>query len=337
MREYRLTDGEDERRLELRDAAEPRAGAGELVVRMRAQSLNYRDLIVLGGGYPRNDRPGVVPLSDGAGEIAGVGAGVEGWAVGDRVAINFMRDWHGGEVDDRALDSSFGGGVDGVLADLVAVPAGAVARIPDWMGFAEAATLPCAGVTAWHGLRRAGVTAGDTVLLLGTGGVSVFGLQLAQAMGARTIVTSSSDDKLARARAMGAAVGINYRTRPDWDAAAREATGGRGVDAVIEVGGPGTLARSIAATRTGGSIALIGLLTDDPPPALTPVLLNALTVHGIYVGSTAMLRELIAAVDLHRIRPVVDRRFAFEDAAGAYDYFRRQEHVGKVVITDERD
>jgi NADPH:quinone reductase-like Zn-dependent oxidoreductase len=335
MREFRLQDEPGGRRLAMVEAPVPSPKGGEVVVRVRAASLNYRDLLVLRGGYPRNDRAQVVPLSDGAGEISAVGAGVTELREGDRVAINFMRDWADGPVSEAALASSFGGGVDGVLADYVAVPASAVVLLPDSIGFAAAATLPCAGVTAWHGLRRTGVKPGDTMLTLGTGGVSIFALQFGEAFGARTMVTSSSDDKLDRTRAFGAQTLINYAERPDWDVAVREATHGRGADAVIELGGPGTFERSLATTRVGGHVALIGLLTDAPPPSLTPALLGAITIHGIYVGPTAMLREVIEAVDANGIAPVIDRSFGFEQAQSAYDYFERQQHVGKVVILND--
>ena len=297
---------------------------------MRAASLNYRDLMVLGGGYPRNDTPDVIPLSDGAGEVAEVGEGASGWSVGDRVVIAFMRDWADGEPTEAGLASSHGGGVDGVLAEFVRVPVDALVRLPDALSYAEGATLPCAGVTAWHGLRRCGVTAGSTVLTLGTGGVSAFAVQLARAMGARVGITSSADEKLEAAAGWGAEVRINYRAREDWDAGAREAFGGA-VDAVIETGGPGTLERSLAACRPGGDVALIGVLTEASP-SVVPVLLNAITLHGIYVGPTAMLAEVTAAVATNGIRPVIDRTFGFDEAQAAYDHLRGQRHAGKVVI-----
>ncbi|MCQ8183848.1 zinc-dependent alcohol dehydrogenase family protein [Parvularcula maris] len=329
MKAYRLRGTGSDRTLVLEDRSAPLPKPGYVRVRVRAASFNYRDLLVLDGGYARNDLDDVVPLSDGAGEISALGDGVSGWNVGDRVVINFMAHWSGGPIDDRALNSSLGGGVDGVLAEEVCVPAHALVALPDGLGFAEAASLPCAAVTAWHGLRRCGVKAGDKVLLLGTGGVSVFALQFAKAMGAEVTITSSSEEKLAMMKELGADHVVNYRTHPEWDEVVRELTGG--VDAVVETGGSGTLARSMAACRPGGQIALIGVLTSDTPD-VTPILLNALTVHGIYVGSTEMLREVVEAVHVNRIEPVIDRRFAFSDAEAAYVYLRSGQHVGKVVI-----
>ena len=320
-----------------RDA--PRAAANEVVVKFHAASLNYRDLMFAKGVYNPRARLPAVPFSDGAGEVVSVGERVTRWKVGDRVCPIFTQGWiEGGPTAQKNRTALGAGDVDGVLREFGAFDESGLVAIPSHLSYEEAATLPCAAVTAWNALVEFGrVQAGDTVLTLGTGGVSVFAIQLARAMGARPVVTSSSDDKLARARELGADVLANYATRPDWDAAVLEALGGRGVDAVIETGGQGTLPRSIAATRVGGAIALIGVLTSEPVPSLGPVLLNALTIHGVYVGSTAMLRELIAAMDLHRIRPVIDRRFAFADAPAAYDHLRRQEHVGKVVITDESE
>ena len=311
----------------------PEPGPGEVRIRVRACSLNFRDLIVTRGGYPRNDRNPVVPLSDAAGEIAAVGPGVADWSVSDRVMPSFLQDHPAGGLTEAAARSGLGGAVDGVLAERVVMPAQALVRIPDHLSFEQAATLPCAAVTAWNALTSAGIAAGDTVLLLGTGGVSIFGLQLAKACGAETIITSSSDDKLARARELGADHGINYAAHPEWHERVREITGGRGVDNVLEVGGAGTLERSLQSVRVGGTISLIGLLTNpEQQPSVLPVLLNAQTVRGIYVGSTRQFAELARAIALHRLEPVIDRVFAMDDAVAAYDYFRQQKHVGKVVI-----
>lgn len=315
-------------RIELDD---PSPGHGEVLIRVRATALNYRDTIIVNGGYPRNDTRPVIPLSDGAGEVIAVGDGVDRWQPGDRVAANFLRDWIRGPVNEAVLDSSLGGGLDGMLAEQVVMPEQSLVAMPDSLSFEQAATLPCAGVTAWNALSGAGIQAGDTVLLLGTGGVSIFGLQLAKACGARVIITSSSDEKLAQAKAMGADETINYRQQPDWQDSVRELTGGRGADLVLEVGGPGTLERSLQAVRAGGHIAMIGLLTEGQPSVL-PLLLNAQTMRGIYVGSVELFESLMSAVTVNGIEPHIDRVFEFDQALEAYQYFSQQQHIGKVVI-----
>lgn len=313
---------------------EPQPAIGEVKIRMRAASLNFRDLGVAAGGYLRNDTCPVVPLSDGAGEVVDVAADVSDWAVGDRVSPIFVQDWIDGGPSDAKLRTSLGGGIDGVLAEFICVPQQSLVAIPDSMSFSEAATLPCAAVTAWHALFESGnLRAGQTVLLLGTGGVSMFALQLAKSAGATVIMTSSSDGKLRRARALGADETINYRQNQDWHKQVKRLTGGRGVDHVVEVGGPGTLERSLKSAAVGGQIHLIGVL-DSPSAKISPMLsvFNLLTVRGIYVGSRAMHRSLIDAVTANGIEPIIDRRFAFADALEAYRYFAGQEHVGKVVI-----
>ena len=332
MLTYRVVSDQGPTALEREDVPAPQPGPNEVVVDLKAASLNYRDLIVTRGGYLRNDRRPVVPLSDGAGVIAAVGSDVHHWAAGDRVAANFMADWISGPVTETALNSSLGGGRDGVLAEQFVVPADSLVPIPDHLDFAEAATLPCAAVTAWNALTSAGTTAGDTVLLLGTGGVSMFGIQLAKCLGAVPLVTSSSDEKLARAKQLGAAQGINYRKHPDWDQQVLHVTDGRGVDHVLETGGPGTLERSMAAVAVGGTISLIGVLADGDPPPMTLAMLKAVTVRGIYVGSNAMFASLCRAVATHQLRPVIDSRFPFEAAIDAYLAFEKQQHTGKIVI-----
>jgi NADPH:quinone reductase-like Zn-dependent oxidoreductase len=317
------------------EVAEPTAGAGEVLVELKAASLNFRDLVVSRGGYPRNDRLPCTPLSDGAGVVLATGAGVTRWRVGDRVVANFMRDWVAGEVTPAALDSSLGGGIDGVLAERFVLPAQSLVRIPDHLDFAEAATLPCAALTAWNALSAAGTRAGDTVLVLGTGGVSIFGIQFARALGAVPIVTSSSDAKLERARALGAAHGINYRSHPEWHEELLRITAGRGVDHVLETGGPGTLERSIASARIGGSVNLIGILADGTPPSLVLAMLKCLTIRGIYVGSVEMFEAMNRAIEAHALHPVIDSRYPFDDAVAAYQAFASQQHVGKVVIVRE--
>jgi NADPH:quinone reductase-like Zn-dependent oxidoreductase len=333
MRAYRIDSPEGIAALRVVDLPEPAPGPGEVVIVVRACSLNYRDGLLLRGGYPRNQTYPVIPLSDGAGEVIAVGAGVEGLRVGDRVAANFMRDWISGPVTEAALRSSLGGGIDGMLAERVCLPANCLVSIPDHLSYAEGATLPCAAVTAWNALTSAGTKPGDTVLLLGTGGVSIFALQFAKAAGAKVILTSSSDEKAARARALGADETINYRANPDWHERVLALTGGAGADLVLEVGGPGTFDRSLKSTRPGGTIALIGLL--DPgkePPNILPLLMNAQQVHGIYVGSVAMFRDMNRAIAVNQLRPVIDRSFPFDEAPRAYEYLASQQHLGKIVI-----
>ena len=333
MRAYRLDYPEGVQSLKLVNLPDPAPGPGEVVIAVRACSLNYRDSLLLKGGYPRNRTYPVIPLSDGAGEVVAIGAGVTRFQVGDRVAANFMRDWICGPINERALLSSLGGGIDGMLAERVCLPETSVVAIPTHLSWEEASTLPCAALTAWNALTSANTKAGDTVLVLGTGGVSIFALQLARAFGARVIATSGSDDKAAKAKALGADAVINYRQNPEWHGVVRKLTGGAGVDLVLEVGGPGTFERSIKSTRVGGTIALIGLLdAGTEPPNIIPLLLNAQKVHGIYVGSVAMFEEMNRAITVNQIRPVIDRIFPFAEARQAYEHLISQKHLGKIVI-----
>lgn len=333
MRAYRLDSPEGVQSLKLVNLPDPAPGPGEVVIAVRACSLNYRDSLLLKGGYPRNRTYPVIPLSDGAGEVVAIGAGVTRFQVGDRVAANFMRDWISGPINERALLSSLGGGIDGMLAERVCLPETSVVAIPTHLSWEEASTLPCAALTAWNALTSANTKAGDTVLVLGTGGVSIFALQLARAFGARVIATSGSDDKAAKAKALGADAVINYRQNPEWHGEVRKLTGGAGVDLVLEVGGPGTFERSIKSTRVGGTIALIGLLdAGTEPPNIIPLLLNAQKVHGIYVGSVAMFEAMNRAITVNQIRPVIDRVFPFSEARQAYEHLISQKHLGKIVI-----
>lgn len=316
------------------ETPEPSPSRGEVKIRMRAASLNYRDLGIAGGGYLRNDTRPVVPLSDGAGEIVEIGEGVTRWKVGDRVSPLFVRDWIDGPPTDAVLRTCLGGGVDGVLAEYVALPEQSLVAIPDSMPFADAATIPCAAVTAWHALFESGnLQPGQTVLLLGTGGVSIFALQLAKAAGAEVIITSSSDEKLERAKSLGADHGINYRSHPDWHKEVRKLTGGEGVDHVVEVGGPGTLERSLKATKVAGHVHLIGVL-DSPGAAVQPLtaMFNLLTVRGIYVGSRKMHENAIDFITQHNLVPIIDRQFPFQESIDAYRHLESQQHLGKVVI-----
>jgi len=313
---------------------DPRPAHRQVLVRVAACSLNYRDLAIARGKYRVPVRENIVPLSDGAGEVIEIGEGVRRVKVGDKVAGNFFQRWTGGAPAADTHQSALGGGIDGMLAEYAVLEEDGVVKIPEHLSLEEAATLPCAGVTAWHALvEHARLIAGSTVLLLGTGGVSIFGLQFARAMGISVIITSSSDDKLARAKQLGADHGINYKTTPDWDKAALEITGGRGVDCVVEVGGAGTIARSFAAIRVGGRVGLIGNLSG-PPTELNPglILAKRANVQGISVGSTEMFEAMNRAIAANKVRPVIDKVFGFDDARAAYQHMASGTHFGKIVI-----
>ena len=334
MRAWEIVSEGGVKALSLADRSVPEPGPGQVQVRVRASSINYRDLITVEDPASRNLTLPAVPNSDCAGEITALGPDVAGFAVGDRVAGCFFQDWQAGSCSARVMASALGGALDGVLAEQVVLSAGGVVPIPDHLSFEEAATLPCAALTAWHALTQpAPVLPGETVLLLGTGGVSVFALQFCGMMGARTIVTSSRDEKLTRMRAMGADETINYRQTSDWERRALELTGGVGVDRVIEVGGPGTLQKSIKATRIGGQISLIGVLTGVTGTIVpTAILGKSITVRGIYVGSRDMFTQMNLAISHHKLHPVIDRTVEFEAAQDAYRAMRATEHLGKIVI-----
>ena len=316
------------------DRPYPEPGPGQIVVRVRAVSLNYRDLLVANGSYGKLSLP-LVPVSDGAGEVAVIGDGVTRWKTGDRVAATFFPDWIGGDVSAERTRSARGAGATGgLLSEFVVLPESAMVRIPAHLSYEEAATLPCAALTAWNALVELGrVRSGETVVLLGTGGVSLFGLQIARMHGARTIVTSSSDDKLKRARSLGADETINYRTFPNWEEKVFELTGGRGADHILEVGGAGTFAKSLRATRPGGHVALIGVLAGVATELkVTDILMKSLKVHGIFVGSRDMFESMNQAISHHQMKPVIDLVFPFSKARAAYEYLQSGQHFGKVVI-----
>ncbi|HEV7281099.1 MAG TPA: NAD(P)-dependent alcohol dehydrogenase [Pirellulaceae bacterium] len=320
--------------LAMQERANRRPGAGEVSVRVRAASLNYRDLVALRNKAGR-DVGGRIPLSDGAGEVVAVGDGVTNVRPGDRVAGCFFQTWESGPFEMSAHKNDLGGTLDGMLAEEVVLRAGGVVRIPSSYSFEEAACLPCAALTAWQSLvERAALKKGQTVLTLGTGGVSVFALQFATAMGARVIVTSSSDEKLAKAKALGGAETINYRTSPEWEKEVWRLTEGRGADVVIEVGGPGTLGKSLASVAPGGTIALIGVLTGFGPPDTTlfPLMAKNANLCGIYVGSRMQFEAMNAFLETQPLRPVIDRVFPFVDAAKAFDYLESGDHFGKIVV-----
>lgn len=322
--------GIDGLRLAEMPVADP--GPGEIRVRMRANSINFRDLGIIRDPGSRGIPLPRIPNSDGAGEVVAVGPGVTGLAVGDRVASCFFQDWEDGECSPAAMASALGGAVEGVLAEEAVLKARGVVPIPDHLDFAEAACLPCAALTAWRALVDVGrVKAGDTVLLLGTGGVSIFALQFSVLMGARVILTSSSDAKLERARALGAWKTVNYRTTPDWESTVTDLTDGRGVDLTVEVGGAGTLAKSVLATRVAGTVALIGVLTGGQVDPVA-IMRKSITLQGVYVGSRRLFADMNRAIATAGLRPVIDRRIPFAEAPEAYRAMEAAGHFGKIVI-----
>ncbi len=335
MRSYAYLKELDADSLTLRESDTPRPGPGQVLVRMKAASLNYRDLLIITGRYPGMKSQGLVPVSDGAGVVAEVGAGVTRFATGDRVTGCFFETWISGPMRPAHYDHALGGSVPGVLAEYRVYPAEALVATPAHLSDEEASTLPCAALTAWNGLFEGKqVTPGETVLVLGTGGVSMFALQFAKAAGAVVIATSSSDAKLAQAKALGADHLINYKSHPDWEQNVREITGGVGVDHVVEVGGPGTLQRSIAAARHGGSVHLIGVLTGGEINPLS-ILFNTTTVRGVFVGSRDMFEAMNRLINAHKIKPVIDRVFGFNESREALRHLEGATHFGKVVIRIE--
>lgn len=333
MKVYEIRDGFGLDALRVADRPDPQPAAGEVLLKVRAVSLNYRDLLVVKGVYnPKLNLPRV-PCSDAVGEVTAVGPGVSRVKAGQRVAGLFMPKWLEGDLTDAKGRSALGGSVDGLLAEYALLSEEAVVPVPDHLTDEEAATLPCAAVTAWNGLVHAGgVKPGDSVLVQGTGGVSLFALQFARCAGARVIATSSSDEKLARVRALGASDGINYRATPEWGEAVRHLTHGHGVDHVIEVGGAGTLAQSLRAVRTAGHVALIGVLSGYGQVNPLPILMKGVRVTGIYVGSRDMFEAMNRAIAQHQLRPVVDRVFAFAQAVDAFRHLESATHFGKIVI-----
>lgn len=309
-------------------------GPGEVRIRVRATSLNYRDLIALRNKAGRKVE-GIIPLSDGAGEVLAIGDGVTQFQPGDHVAGCFFRDWQSGPFDLRYHQADLGGSIHGMLAEEVILPEHGVVATPPHLSFEEAACLPCAGLTAWYALtKRGGLATGETVLALGTGGVSIFALQFAVASGAKMFITSSSDAKLARARELGAAETINYKSTPDWEKEVWKRTDKRGIDHVIEVGGPGTLEKSLGCVAAGGQIALIGVLTGFGPTSasLFPLMARNARIDGIYVGPRDEFMQMNAFLAAHAIHPIIDRSFAFDEAAAAFEYLESGSHFGKVVV-----
>ncbi|MEZ5305679.1 MAG: NAD(P)-dependent alcohol dehydrogenase [Pyrinomonadaceae bacterium] len=311
----------------------PDLQANEVLVKFHAASLNYRDLLMVKGEYNPNLKLPMIPFSDGAGEIIDVGADVEKWEPGDRVMPTFMQGWLDGDIDFKKARTALGGDLDGVLCEYAAIPQYGLVKIPDHLSYEEAATLPCAGVTAWNAVNFSGaVQSGDTVLLMGTGGVSVFGLQFAKNLGAETIVTSSSDEKLEMASTLGASHTINYKTNPDWEKEVVEITGKRGVDHVLEIGGAGTLRKSISSVRMGGHIAVIGILSGKGEFDPLTILMKAVKLHGIFVGSRFMFENMCERIQDEYLKPVVDSVFEFEDVKEALRYMESGKHFGKIVL-----
>lgn len=321
--------------LTLVDRPDPTPGPRQVLVRVRATSLNYRDLLTIEAQYARSaPKPDLIPLSDGAGEVVAVGPGVSRVKVGDRVAGCFMQKWVGGNIDDAAMASAMGGAIDGMLTELAVLEEDGVVKLPAGLSFEEGATLPCAGLTAWHALVEIGnLKAGDIVQIQGTGGVSIFALQFAKMFGARVIGTSSSAAKAERLKKMGAEAVIDYKATPDWDKEALKLTGGRGADVTVEVGGAGTLPRSFMATRLGGRIAVIGLLSGMATLDPMPILRRNLRVQGLYVGSQQMFEAMNRAIEANGLKPVIDKVFPFAEAKAAYQHLKSQNHFGKIVIS----
>lgn len=322
--------------IKLAERPDPEPGAGEVVLRMKAASLNFRDTVLVNRGYGRRsgELP-LVPVSDGAGEVIALGDGVTSLEVGDLVCPAFSQTWISGPFNERSWAGTLGGPIDGTMQEMMCLRADALVKAPSHMSAAEAATLPCAAMTAWNALVGQGnLQAGDIVVIQGTGGVSLFGLQIAKMTGAEVILTSSSDEKLEKGKAMGADHLINYREVAEWGRAVLEITGGRGADHVVEVGGAGTLAQSIRAIRPSGTVSLIGVLSGAGGEInLGPVVTQNVSLQGITVGSRDMLAEMCRAFELHRLRPAVDPEngFAFEDLDQALRDFPEGKHFGKVV------
>ena len=340
MRVYRFDrlDGIDD--LTLHEEPLPQPQRGEVRVRIHAVALNYRDLSVVLGNYVWAAKAALVPCSDAAGVIDAVGEGVTAWQPGDRVISIFHPRWFGGEAPATAARETYGSGQDGWLADYKVVSQEAVVALPDGIGFAAGATLPCAGLTAWNALSGpVPIRAGDAVLTLGTGGVSIFAVQLARLLGARVIATTSSDSKAERLRALGADAVVNYGEVPEWGKHVKKAlTGGRGVDRVVEVAGPATVAQSLHSVRWGGEVVLIGFLTSDNPGIdYFHLKGSGASVRSIGVGDRAMLQELVRVVAQHRLEPVIEREFAFAEARDAFHALHAQRHVGKIVVRVAED
>ncbi len=320
--------------LVLTEREKPEPKRGEVLLKMKAFSLNYRDILMVEGLYnPRQPLP-LIPASDGVGEVIAVGEGVSRVKVGDRVAPNFGPKWISGEPDREKLRATLGGPLDGVLAEYMVIDERSLVHIPEHLSDIEGATLPCAGLTAWSALvTHNSVKPGETILVQGTGGVSLFALMFGKMLGAKVIVISSSDEKLERARALGADETLNYKKTPEWGKAVRKLTGGQGVDHIVEVGGAETLKQSLKAIGFGGHIALIGVLTGVRSQLdLTSVFMNHVRMQGILVGHREGFEAMNEAISLHKLRPTIDKVFPFEETPAAFSYMKNEDHFGKIVI-----
>jgi NADPH:quinone reductase-like Zn-dependent oxidoreductase len=319
--------------LEFFEKPTPTPGPGEVLVAVRAISFNFRDVLVIRGQYnPKMSLPRI-PCSDGAGEVVAVGEGVTSWKPGDRVAGIFMQNWHEGPLTAARAKGALGGDIDGMLADFVILKEAGLVAIPEHLSFQEAATLPCAAVTAWNALAAGNLTPGQTVLILGTGGVSIFALQFAKLMGLRVLGISSSYEKLQRAVGLGLDEGLNYREHPEWDCWVWDQTGGEGADLVVEVGGMGTLPRSLKAVRFAGTVAQIGVLTQSDEPFPVPLILHKTArIQGIYVGSRRDFIEMNKAISFGQLRPVGED-FHWTQAREVLAKMEEASHFGKLVLT----
>ncbi len=333
MKLYEITEPKGIDSLKLTERPTPKPGPGEVLVRVRATSLNYRDLALIKGGLARMMKLPLIPVSDGAGDVVETGPGATTLKKGDRVAAIFTQCWLAGPPTAGMYSTSLGGGIDGMLAEYVVLREDGFVRIPDYLTYEEAASLPCAAVTSWNALVTEGhLKPGDSVLVMGTGGVSIFALQFAKMYGARVIATSSSDAKLKRLKELGASDVINYKTTPEWDKAVLELTGGLGVDHVVEIGGAGTLPRSINAVKTGGIVSLIGILSGAGQIDPMTLLFKNARIQGILVGSREMFEGMNRAMAINQVHPVIDKVFPFNQAREAYRHLESGTHFGKVCI-----
>jgi len=334
MRAWELTEKFGLENLQLVEKERPEIGPGQVCVKVGASSLNFRDLVVIQGAYGAHIKTPLIPFSDGAGEVVEVGPGVTRFKPGDRVAPMFFQTWADGEPNGEKLAGALGGPLNGALTEHMFVREQGLAKIPESYSYEEAACLPCAALTAWSALIEQGnLRSGETVLVQGTGGVSLFALQIAKAAGAKVIITSSSNEKLERAKAMGADATVNYKENPDWHKAIKPYCDGEGVDHVIEVGGADTLEKSVRAVRTGGTVSLIGVLSGSMGEFPLPlVLVRNVRIQGVTVGSTAAFERMVRSFEQNGIKPVVDKVFDFEQAQEALGYLKSGKHFGKVVI-----
>ncbi|MGO4291643.1 zinc-dependent alcohol dehydrogenase family protein [Chitinophaga sp. RAB17] len=333
MKSYHANLGAGLSGLTLKEHQIPAPGPNEVLIQVKASSLNYREIMILKGFYPLPVRPDVIPLCDGAGEVVGIGDVVTRVKIGDRVMGHVFPDWVDGPF---ALEyaAQLGGSMNGMLTQYAVLPENAVLQIPPHLSYIEAAALPCAGLTAWNALTGGrGLLAGETVLTLGSGGVSLFALQLAKAAGARVIATTSGEEKAAKLKALGADEVINYVTQPDWHLAVRELTGGQGVDHVVEVGGAGTAEKSIRSAAMNGEVAMIGSVANEPTLFnINLILYGMVNVRPVAIGSKAQFTEMGKLITVNKVKPVIDRVFHFNEAAEAFTYYMQGKYFGKVVI-----